>query len=213
MKYANRTIAALAVAVLAVAAATPLVAQSEKPRIAVLEFEAKADQQWYGWWRNAGAAAIQDVIVTELLKGGGGKFRVIERSQLDAIMREKNLALSGDVEASTAVQAGKLLGVKYLLTGAVTEYGTDTAGGHVPSVGGLPSLGGGRKKFTAAVNARLIDVETGEIVWADEARDSAQKGSIRVGGFGGGSDSDAMFDKVLKPVVIQLVASLKAADI
>ena len=96
---------------------------------------------------------------------------------------------------------------------ACGNYGTDTAGGHVPSVGGLPSIGGGRKKFTAAVNARLIDVETGEIVWADEARDSAQKGSIRVGGFGGGSDSDAMFDKVLKPVVVQLVSSLKAADI
>jgi curli biogenesis system outer membrane secretion channel CsgG len=211
-KYASRTIAALAVAALAVGAAAPLAAQSEKPRIAVLEFEAKADQQWYQWWRNSGAAAIQDVIVTELVKSGG-KFRVIERSQLEAILREKNLALSGDVDASSAVKAGKLLGVKYLLTGAVTEYGTDTAGGHVPSVGGLPSLGGGRKKFTAAVNARLIDVETGEIVWADEARDSAQKGSIRVGGFGGGSDSDAMFDKVLKPVVVQLVTSLKAADI
>jgi curli biogenesis system outer membrane secretion channel CsgG len=211
MKYASRTIAALAVALLAIGATAPLAAQSEKPRIAVLEFEAKADQQWYQWWRNSGAAAIQDVVVTELVKAG--KFRVIERSQLEAILREKNLALSGDVDASTAVKAGKLLGVKYLLTGAVTEYGSDTAGGHIPSVGGLPSLGGGRKKFTAAVNARLIDVESGEIVWADEARDSAQKGSVRVGGFGGGSDSDAMFDKVLKPVVVQLVTSLKAADI
>jgi curli biogenesis system outer membrane secretion channel CsgG len=213
MKNSSRTIGLLAVLLLAVAVTAPLAAQSEKPRIAVLEFEAKADQQWYHWWRNSGAAAIQDVLVTELLKGGGGKFRVIERSALEAILREKNLALSGDVDASTAVKAGKLLGVKYLLTGAVTEYGTDTAGGSVPSVRGLPSVGGGRKKFTAAVNARLIDVETGEIVWADEARDSATKGSLRIGGIGGGSDSDAMFDKVLKPVVVQLVSSLKAADI
>jgi curli biogenesis system outer membrane secretion channel CsgG len=201
----------LAVAILAAAVGAPLAAQSEKPRIAVLEFEAKADQQWYGWWRDAGAAAIQDVIVTELVKAG--KFRVIERSQLEAILREKNLALSGEVDATTAVKAGKLLGVKYLLTGAVTEYGSDVAGGHVSGVGGLPSIGGGRKKFTAAVNARLIDVESGEIVWADEARDSATKGSFSVAGVGGGSNSDAMFDKVLKPVVIQLVTSLKAADI
>jgi curli biogenesis system outer membrane secretion channel CsgG len=201
----------LAVAILAAAVVAPLAAQSDKPRIAVLEFEAKADQQWYGWWRDAGAAAIQDVIVTELVKAG--KFRVIERSQLEAILREKNLALSGEVDATTAVKAGKLLGVKYLLTGAVTEYGSDVAGGHVSGVGGLPSIGGGRKKFTAAVNARLIDVESGEIVWADEARDSATKGSFSVAGVGGGSNSDAMFDKVLKPVVIQLVTSLKAADI
>ena len=36
----------------------------------------------------------------------------------------------------------------------------------------------------------------------------------RVGGFGGGVDNDQrMFDKVMKPVIQQLVASLKAADI
>src|SRR6185436_12447551 len=96
--------------------------KSTKPRIAVLEFKNKADNQW--WW-HGGAEAAQDVFVTELVKSG--KFRVVEREQLQALMQEKNLTLSGDVDPATAVKVGKLLGVNYLLTGAVTEYGnTDT---------------------------------------------------------------------------------------
>src|SRR5688572_9899564 len=88
-----------------------------KPRIAVIEFKNKADNQW---WYHGGAEAMQDVFVTELVKSG--KFRVVEREQLQALMEEKNLTLSGDVDPNTAVQIGKLLGVNYLLTGSVTEY-------------------------------------------------------------------------------------------
>ncbi|HVS14428.1 MAG TPA: CsgG/HfaB family protein [Thermoanaerobaculia bacterium] len=195
---------------LALAIATPLTAQ-EKPRIAVLEFEAKADNQWYQWWRGGGASAAQDVFVTELVKSG--KFRVVERSQLQALLAEQNLSLSGAVDGATAVQAGRLLGVRYLLTGAITEYGTSTAGANTRGIGGLPSVRVGRKKFAAALNARLIDTESGEIVWADEGREETKSGNVNVGGFGGGVDDDAMFDRVLKPVVQHLVASLKAADL
>lgn len=184
---------------------------ADKPRVAVLEFKAKADQQWYHWWNQGGAAAAQDVFVTELVKTG--KFRVIEREQLSALMAEKNLSLSGDVDPSTALEAGKLLGVKYFLTGAITEYGTSTAGGSAPSVGGLPSFSFKKKKFAAAMNARLIDTETGEIVWADEGRQETKSAKVRVAGAGGGADDQAMFDKVLKPLVQELVASLRAADV
>src|ERR1700759_4386289 len=98
---------------------------STKPRLAVIEFKNKADNQW---WFHGGAAAAQDVFVTELVKSG--KFRVVEREQLEALMQEKNLSLSGDIDPKTAVRVGKLLGVNYLLTGAVTEYGTtDVSGG------------------------------------------------------------------------------------
>jgi curli biogenesis system outer membrane secretion channel CsgG len=63
------------------------------------------------------------------------------------------------------------------------------------------------------MNARLIDTSTGEIVWADEARGEEGSVKVSVGGFGGGVDDDRMFDKVLKPVIQQLTASLKAADL
>lgn len=197
-------LAALLVPALAVAKP-----QSNKPRVAVLEFKNKADNQW--WW-HGGAAAAQDVFVTELVKSG--KFRVVEREQLEALMKEKNLTLSGDVDPATAVKVGKLLGVNYLLTGAVTEYGAEEKGAHGGGFRGLPGFGVRKKTFVAALNARLIDTSTGEVAWADEARSEDSHSSVDVGGFGGGvSNDERMFDKVMKPCIQQLTASLKAADL
>ncbi|HYG64465.1 MAG TPA: CsgG/HfaB family protein [Thermoanaerobaculia bacterium] len=196
-------------AALVVAAAVPVfAAASDKPRIAVIEFKNKAENQW---WYHGGAGAAQDVFVTELFKSG--KFRVIEREQLDALMQEKNLSLSGDVDPATAVKAGKLLGVNYILTGSVTEYGVTEKGANTPGFRRLPGVSVGKKEFVAAMNARLIDTATGEIVWADEARGSEGTARVHVGGYGGGVDDDRMFDKVLKPVIQQLVASIKATDL
>ncbi|HEV3076115.1 MAG TPA: CsgG/HfaB family protein [Thermoanaerobaculia bacterium] len=181
---------------------------SGKPRIAVLEFTNKANNDW--WWHN-GAAAAQDVFVTELVKSR--KFVVIERERINAIMQEKGLTLSKDVDAKTAMQIGKLLGVNYMLTGALTEYGNTDTNAHGPGVGNLPSFGVHKRVFVAALNARVFNVSTGEIVWADEARKEESSSSVSVGGFGGGVHDDRMFDKVLKPIIQELVASLKSSDL
>ena len=202
------TLALCAALLIAAIPAITSAAASDKPRIAVIEFKNKADNQW---WYHGGAEAAQDVFVTELVKSG--KFRVVEREQLQALMAEKNLTLSGDVDPSTAVRIGKLLGVNYLLTGSVTEYGVTEKGGHAPGLRRLPGVSAGKKTFVAAMNARLIDTSTGEIVWADEARGEESSVKVFVGGFGGGVDDDRMFDKVLKTVIQQLTASLKAADL
>ena len=195
--------------VLALAAAAPGFA-ADKPRIAVLEFENKAEAS--RWWTDRGAEAMQDVFVTELVKSG--KFRVIDRERLDALMREKNLSLSGDVDPSTAVQAGRLLGVEYFLVGSVTEYGRTEAGAHGRGIRRLPGFRAGKTTFVAAANARIINAETGEIMWADEARAEDAKVNVSVGGFGGGvSQDERMFDKVMKPVVEELTASIKRSDL
>jgi len=213
MRSALAAAAAIGASLLAASPGVAHAAASPKPRIAVLEFKNKAENQW---WYSSGAEACQDVLVTELVKSG--RFRVIEREQLEALMTEKNLALSGDIDPKTAVRAGKLLGVDYLLTGAVTEYGATDTSVDTPGVVGhghwIPGVSVGKKAFTAAVNARLIDTETGEIVWADEGRGEESNARVHVGGFGGGVDNDTrMFDKVMKPILQQLMGSLKAADL
>lgn len=192
------------VALAATLAAPAFAAQSDKPRIAVLAFENKADNQW---WYSRGGTAAQDKFVTELVKSG--KFRVIDREQLEAIMREKNLTLSGDIDAKTAMKIGKLMGVQYFLAGAVTEYGAQETGAHA---GGLFS--GGKKTFVAALTARIIDAQTGEIIWADEARKEDSNFKLSIMGVGGGvQNDDRMFDKVLAPCIQELAASIKAADL
>ena len=195
-------------ALCAVAAVALVAGAQDKPRIAVLEIKNKADNQY--WWHGGGEAA-QDVFITELVKSG--KFRVVEREHINAILQEKGLVLSGDIDPSTAMQIGKLLGAEYLLAGSVTEYGEESTDVHTPGFRRLPGVSVGKKTFTAAMNCRVFDVSTGEIVWADEARHEEGNARVFVGGFGGGKSDRRMFDKVMRPIIDDLVASLKVADL
>ena len=166
-------------------------------RLAVLPFQNKTNNQS---WHQGGAQAMQDVFVTELVKSG--KFSVVEREQLEALLKKNNLALSGDVDPSTAVKVGKLLGVNYLLTGAVTESGnTDVSSG-----------GNKARKRSLGMNVKtkLIDTSTGEIVWAKEARAEESGVKVSVGGFRGGVDDDR-FHRLMKDCAQQIGQKIAAA--
>ena len=189
----------------------PAFAQGSKPRVAILEFKNKASH--YSWnWYDAGRGA-QDMLVTELVKSG--KYRVIEREQLAAIMQEKHLSLSGDMDPRTAIQFGKMLGVEYLIAGAVTELGVPDRGANVPGglLRGLPSVNVRSQKAEAALDARAFSTTTGEIVWADTARDETSDASVYVMGAGGGASDHGKVDKLMRPVVVKLAASFAKADI
>ncbi len=197
----------LAVALgLLAALASSAVAAAAKPRVAVIEFKDKTSH--YSWYR-AGEAA-QDMLVTELVKSG--KYRVIEREQLAAIMQEKGLSLSGDIDPKTAVKAGKLLGVEYLVTGALTELGVADRGARVPGFGGLPSVRVGSQKMDASIDARMINTTTGEIVWADTAKESTSDAQVFVAGAGGGVEDKRKLDRVLRPVCVKLAESMAKAS-
>jgi curli biogenesis system outer membrane secretion channel CsgG len=190
---------------------SPAFAQGNKPRVAILEFKNKASH--YSWnWYDAGRGA-QDMLVTELVKSG--KYRVIEREQLAAIMQEKHLSLSGDMDPRTAIQFGKMLGVEYLIAGAVTELGVTDRGASVPGglLRGLPSVNVRSQKAEAALDARAFSTSTGEIVWADTARDETSDASVYVMGAGGGASDHGKVDKLMRPVVQKLAASFAKADV
>jgi len=192
-------------------AAAPAFAQGNKPRVAVLEFKNKASH--YSWnWYDAGRGA-QDMLVTELVKSG--KYRVIEREQLAAIMQEKHLSLSGDIDPRTAVKIGKMLGVEYLIAGAVTELGTTDRGASVPGglLRGLPSVNVHSQKAEAAIDARAFSTTTGEIVWADSAKDETSDAQVFVAGAGGGASDRGKVDKIIRPVCQKLALSFGKADI
>jgi curli biogenesis system outer membrane secretion channel CsgG len=177
---------------------------ANKPRLAVLEFGHKALNS--RWWGSGGAA--QDMFITELVKSG--QFSVVDRERLDAIMREKNLSLSGDVDPRTAVQAGKLLGVEYLLFGNVTEFGEQE---NKAQVGWGIGVDVRKKKFVAALDCRLVSTTTGEILWADTGSKEESNVKVFVMGSGGGVDDERMFDKVLRPVVQELSKKLMEQDL
>jgi hypothetical protein len=135
---------------------------------------------------------------------------VVDRERLQALMQEKNLSLSGDVDPKTAVRVVKMLGVEYLIVGAITEFGVTNSGASVPGYGGLPSFSMKTQRMDAAIDARAINTSTGEIVWADTAKDSSSDKSVYVAGAGGGSNDGQKLDKILRPVVQKLAASVSA---
>lgn len=147
------------------------------PRVAVMDFDNKTG---YGGWRLGQGAS--DMLSTEMVKIG--KFRMMERDRIAAIVKEQRLGTSGLVNPSTAAQVGKVIGVEYIITGAVTEYGESRGGG-----GGM-GVSVGTRGYSAAVDIRLVDTTTGEIVFADSASHSLSSVSVRVFGIGGGEGFD-----------------------
>jgi curli biogenesis system outer membrane secretion channel CsgG len=150
----------------------------KKIPIVVMDFETSVPG--HGWRVGQGAS---DMLITALVKTK--KYRVYERNRLKSIMKEQKLQMSGAVDMSTAVQIGKLVGAKYIITGAVTEYGVAKSGAHG---GGLFNLG--KQRYESTVDVRAVNVQTGEIVFADTGTGTLKSTAVSVLGFGGGESYD-----------------------
>ncbi|AKG24724.1 CsgG/HfaB family protein [Calothrix sp. 336/3] len=155
----------------------------QKPRIAVLDFEYSSVANEWRWWLDGNAKGVSDIMVNKLVEGGN--FTVIERSKIDAILREQNFGLSGRVDATTAAQIGKILGVDTILIGSVTGFNIEQDGGgvNVPFIG---RVGGGQTKANVKLNVRLVNTSTAEILMTAEGNGSSSRGdgSINIRGYG-----------------------------
>lgn len=131
----------------------------EKPRIGVLRFTNNVAGMY--WWRATVATELQDMLISELVSTR--KFAVLERKEINAVISEQDLSASGRVSKSTLVKMGKIKGAKYLIAGTVSAFEKTSAKGGKIRVKGI-SLGGAKEKTYIAVDVKLIDSETGEIV-------------------------------------------------
>jgi WD40 repeat protein len=108
--------AALLAVLLLGALLSPAAAQDAKEQIAVLDFDVIGSSKEQG-------AVLSNQLRAELLKTG--RFTVVNRAQLDKILDELALQQQLCTQKECAVQVGKLLGVKSIVTGTVTKI-TDT---------------------------------------------------------------------------------------
>lgn len=138
-----------------------------KKRIAVFDFADKTNHRWY-WWRDNQplGRGMADMLVTALVKSG--RYVVIERQELEKILKEQQLGQSGLVTQETAAKVGKLLGVELAVVGSVTEFGytKESKGLSFKGIGGGLST----YKATVGIDVRLINTSTGEIVAAENVR-------------------------------------------
>ena len=145
---------------------------------------------------------ISDLLVTYLVKDGS--YSVIERKALDKIMAEQNFSNSDRANPNSAAKIGKLLGVDAIIVGSITQFGNETKntnlGGAGGGLGGFGLGGFGHKKSKAivALTARIVDVDTGEILAVAEGHgESARESTSLLGGggnwhgFGGGAPTSA----------------------
>ncbi len=204
--------------------------RAKLPRIAILEFKAAPDA-WHGWrfggWGNQMSTIsnqLRDLFTTEIMEKGHGKIRVVERERLQEIRDELNFQQSGEVDTSTVQKVGKLLGVKYVMTGKVTRFAYKEGGfGTGWGVGALVSKVTGdsmagavagsvhvkKASFTGRLDIRLIEVETGEVLGAWHDEDKLSDTSVKVAGTGAEVQYDEeLVNKVFEPIVQRITPKL-----
>ena len=109
-------------------------------RVAILDFENISGILKYdGLGKAMSSMLISDIEANVSPK----RLQLVERAQIQKVLKEQSFQTSGSVDKSTAVEAGKILGVGYLLVGDI--YILDDQ---------------------LIINARLINTETGDIVFS-----------------------------------------------
>lgn len=168
--------------------------QGPKKTIAVSKFDAAgAFVTRYGGWDVGGGLAA--MLASELARTN--RFIVVERADLDTLLREKQMALS-DVTAGGS--GAPLIGVQTFARGSVTEFDQQEKGGGLNvglNTGGL--LGGlGRRNASGhvTIDLRLIDAATGAIVATQRVDRKISSSSVALkGGTGGVSFGGDQFEQ------------------
>lgn len=177
------------------AGAAPGAASSvRKKRVAIMSFEygtvMTSVQAIFGSNQDVGKG-ISDLLVTKLVNDGD--YSVIERAMLDKILAEQNFSNSDRADSNSAAKIGRILGVDAIITGSITQFGRDDkkttiGGGGFGGITGRYGIGGVSKheaKAVVGVTARLIDVNTAEILAACTGTGESKRGGTSLVGGGG----------------------------
>jgi len=137
-----------------------------KIRIAVMAFENKAKSPYLdpSWKIGEGLA---EILTSELSKTG--QFIVVERQALGDIVREQELGQSGLIRGETAARTGQILGAQIVVRGAVTEFEERASGGGAGVQFRRFGAEGQVNNAHVAVDIRLIDASTGQVIASHNA--------------------------------------------
>lgn len=181
-----------AILVIFVCASALLAGAQRKKRIAIMDFD-------YATVHSSSAAifgqdidigkGIADLLVNDLVKDG--TYSVIERKALDKILAEQNFSNSDRANPASAAKIGKMLGVDAIIVGSITQFGDETQNRNIGGAGGnwhgFGAGGFGHKKTKAIVgiSARLVDIDTGEILGVADGKGESSRSSTSLLGGGG----------------------------
>lgn len=134
-----------------------------------------------------------DILSAKL--GASGKFILLERNDLQQLLEEANR------NGQSAQQA---IGADYMIIGSITEFGRkNTSQSQVFTTSKTQTV-------EAAVSIRLVDVATGQIIYSDQGKGSAEiTTKSTFVGTGGHAGYDAtLSDKAISAAIDQLVENI-----
>ncbi|HEY9628463.1 MAG TPA: CsgG/HfaB family protein [Coleofasciculaceae cyanobacterium] len=188
----------------------------ERMRIAVLDFDFASTgitTSGWGYWGDVGPAqGVSDLLTNKLVEGGS--YSVIERSKVEAVLAEQNLAADGRIEPATAAQIGRILGVDAVVVGSITRFNLQEGG----TGGSILGIGGNSRRQIAEVQltARIVNTTTAEILATAQGTGEAKEGGggFSVGGlitFGDGDNkTDGLLSEAADEAVNQIAISFAA---
>ncbi len=112
---------------------------------------------------------VAEAFMKKLIKKD---YNVVESTELQTVIQAKGLSKPEDLDIDLFREISELIKIDVLLTGTVTEYVFQLA--DEPE---YPSDGKRKKKSPLSrniaivgINARFIDIKSGNVVWMDSAR-------------------------------------------
>ena len=154
----------------------------DNPTVAVMPFQNKVPDRWGGFGDHAGVATEE--LIT-LISDRPDVFQVYERIELQGLVDEQSLGMTGLIAEDSAVEVGNMSGVEYKIFGALTNLSAkeDTLGlGNL-----LGGLVGSQASVVANVSIRVVEVSTGRVVLVGQGKGSSKRVS------GGVASEDGVF--------------------
>lgn len=123
-----------------------------RPGIAVMRFDNAGSHGEAAEAENFAAleVGLQDMLISELSQNA--ELRLVERAALQELLREQELGSQGRMEAATAAQIGRLIGARYMILGSFVDVFEQVR-----------------------MDARVVDVETGELLRARGVQDRREQ--------------------------------------
>lgn len=167
-------------------------APARKKRVAVFDFDYATVQTnsaaIFGSNVDIGKG-ITDLLVKYLVQDG--TYSVIERKALDKILAEQNFSNSNRANPQSAAAIGKLLGVDAIIVGSITQFGNDNKNTNIGGGGGgfggfgLGGLKHSNSKAVVGLDARIVDIDTAEILVVADGKGESSRESTSLTGGGG----------------------------
>jgi TolB-like protein len=126
------------------------VAQDTRPGVGILSFENGGSYGQEAEDFQALEVGLQQMLIGDM--AGNSGMRLVERGRLQELLQEQDLGAAGRVDANTAAQIGRLIGARYMIMGSFVDWYGDFR-----------------------LDARVVDVETSEIIKTDRARGSREE--------------------------------------